>query len=114
MSERQWFVKKPCKHCPYRRDVKPFLHPSRGEELAYLTENPYNDFPCHKTTVSDDDNDSGEMLYADTTLTCAGFLSMQIEWGGRSRPKGFETSLEVYGEPYEMAEAYRDQGRGDE
>lgn len=105
MSE-QWFVKKPCKHCPYLRSVKPFLHPSRGEELAYLTENRYNEFPCHKTTVSSEDDDFGERDWGERTLTCAGFLSMQIEWGGRSCPDGFTPSEDVYSEPYEMAEAY--------
>lgn len=110
MSER-WFTKKPCQHCPYRRDVTPFLYPARGEELAYITENPYQDFPCHKTTVHDDDSDSGEMLYAATTLTCAGFLSMQVNWGGRECPDGFEPSEDVYSEPYEMADAYAEQAK---
>lgn len=105
MNDR-WFVKKPCQHCPYLRSVTPFLHPSRGEELAYLTENRYNDFPCHKTTVADEDSDSDEMVYADHTLTCAGFLSMQINWGGATCPDGFTPSEDVYSEPSEMAEAY--------
>ena len=39
MSE---FIKNPCSHCPYRHDVKPFLTPERGEELAYLATNPYS------------------------------------------------------------------------
>jgi hypothetical protein len=39
----RWFVKKPCQHCPFLRDVTPFLHPHRGEELAYLTENRYSE-----------------------------------------------------------------------
>lgn len=106
MMSEQWFVKKPCKHCPYLRGVKPFLHPSRGEELAYLTENRFNDFPCHKTTVADEDSDDGEMECVETTLTCAGFLSMQINWGGARCPDGFTPSEDVYSEPYEMADAY--------
>ena len=34
MTEQPWFVKKPCQHCPFRRDVKPFLTPERAEEIA--------------------------------------------------------------------------------
>lgn len=107
MSDERGFMKEPCKHCPYRRDVRPFLHPHRGEELAYLTENRFNDFPCHQTTVSDENDDSGELFYGPKTLACAGFLSMQINWGGARNPDGFIPSDEVYSDPYEMAEAYR-------
>lgn len=48
-------MKAPCKHCPFRSDVKPYLTPHRREELAYAAQNPYNSFPCHKTTVSDEE-----------------------------------------------------------
>jgi hypothetical protein len=113
MANDRWFTKKPCAHCPFRRDVRPFLRPERGEDLAYSAENPYNDFPCHKTTVEDEDSDEGDMLVVESTLTCAGFLSMQIEWGGRSCPKGFKPSDLVYSEPSEMADAYREEWERD-
>jgi hypothetical protein len=100
------YTKQPCEHCPYRRDVTPFLHPARGEELAYLAENRYNDFPCHKTTIHSRDEDSGEMEWGPKSLTCAGFLSMQVNWAGAACPDGFEPSDLVYSEPYEMADAY--------
>jgi len=51
----EYFMKQPCKRCPFRRDVEPFLRPSRGKELAFHSTNPYSTFPCHKTTVSDED-----------------------------------------------------------
>ena len=100
----RWFVKKPCAHCPYWRSVEPFLHPERGEELAYITENPYTDFTCHKTL--DHDDEDGDTIAGPNSLTCAGFLSMQIEWSGRDCPEGFTPSDAVYSEPIEMAEAY--------
>jgi len=105
MSER-WFTKKPCQHCPYLRDVRPFLTPERGEELAYLTENPYNSFHCHKTLDHDED---GETYAGSASLMCAGFLSMQVEWGGARCPDGFTPSEDVYSEPYEMADAYAEE-----
>jgi hypothetical protein len=108
MSDR-WFTKKPCAQCPYRRDVKPFLTADRGEELAYHAENPYTDFPCHKTTIEDDNSDEGDMMVTEDSLTCAGFLSMQVEWGGRDCPDGFTPSDLVYSEPYEMADAYAEE-----
>jgi len=104
----RWFVKKPCAHCPYRRDVTPFLHPERAEELACLTENPYSEFMCHKTLDYEDCED-GEPAMSEESLTCAGFLSMQIEWSGRRCPDGFTPSENVYSEPYEMIQAYEEE-----
>lgn len=73
MSE---YMEKPCQHCPYRTDVKPFLTPDRGLELAYITENRYSSFPCHKTTESDGD---GESYETEDTKECAGFLTLQAQ-----------------------------------
>ena len=106
MSE--YFMKQPCKHCPFRNDVKPFLHPERAEEIAYSTQNPYNSFPCHKTTVSDEEfgGDGSECVAIETTKECAGFLTMRAQLG-EDTPEGFEPSYEIcYIDPYEMIEAY--------
>lgn len=105
MSDR-WFVKKPCAHCPFRRDVKPFLRPDRAEEIAESTWNPYNDFPCHKTLGESDED--GELEVTAESLTCAGFLAMQISESGRDAPDGFAIPDNVYSDPYEMEDAYRD------
>ena len=102
------FVKIPCKHCPYRVDVKPFLTAERGEELAYHAQNPYNSFPCHKTTDSDDE---GETFCTEGTKECAGFLTlMHAELGGTDYDEdGFKPSYDlVYGESHEMAAAYEE------
>lgn len=100
------YMKKPCEHCPYRNDVKPFLHPERGEELAYLAQNPYSSFPCHKTTVEDDDSEDGEMMVTENSKECAGMLTLRAQCG-EEIPEGFEPSYEIcYSDPYEMADAY--------
>ena len=104
------YMKKPCQHCPYRSDVKPFLHPSRGEELAYHTTNPYNSFPCHKTTVSDEefDGDGDEMVETENSKQCAGFLTLMATECGEDRlPKGFVPSYDVcYTDAWDMTQAY--------
>ena len=101
-----YFCKKPCKHCPFRQDVTPFLHPDRAAEIAYAAENPYSSFACHKTTVSDDESDDGEMLVVETSLECAGFLTLRAQ-AGEDVPEGFEPSYDIcYTDPYEMVEAY--------
>lgn len=42
------YVKKPCINCPFRNDVKPYLHPERASDLAYSASNPYEVF-CNQT-----------------------------------------------------------------
>jgi len=104
------FMKSPCKHCPFRNDVKPFLHPDRAEQIAYAALNPYNDFPCHKTTehCEDDEGDS-DIVRVETSKECAGFLTLRAQAGERI-PKGFEPAWEIcYIDPYEMAEAYQNE-----
>jgi len=104
-------MKKPCKHCPYRNDVKPFLTPERGEELAYLAQNRYNSFPCHKTTVFDENSEEGGMMATSDSKTCAGFVTLQCN-EGMSIPKGFEPAFEiVYTDACEMSQAYSEEYR---
>lgn len=106
MSET-WFVKKPCKHCPFRRDVTPFLHPERAAEISELSWNRFNEFHCHKTIGHDDDE--GDTVVTPESLACAGFLAMQVEYGGAPCPDGFTIPDNVYSDPDEMTEAYQDE-----
>lgn len=100
------FVKKPCKHCPFRSDITPFLRTERAEELAYASTNPYSDFSCHKTL--DYDNDEGEACATSITKTCAGFLTLRAQEGEKV-PEGFEPSWDiVYTDVYDMITAHEE------
>ena len=102
------FIKKPCKHCPFRNDVKPFLHPDRAADIAFSSQNPYNDFPCHKTTECNEN--SGNMEYIDSTKTCAGFLTLRAQNDESSVPKDFVPAWHIcYSDPYEMWQAYEEE-----
>jgi hypothetical protein len=103
------FMKKPCANCPYRTDVKPFLHPERGEELAYIAQNPYNTFTCHKTLSEGRD---GDLFEGSNSKVCAGFLSLQHNENGETwyDNDGFEPSPKVYETSYDMAAAYEEDG----
>lgn len=103
------FMKRPCKHCPFRSDVRPFLHPERAEEIAYSASNRYSDFPCHKTTEYDDD--LGDMVETNDSRTCAGFLAMQINEAGIDTPSDFKWPDNVYSDAYEMVDAYETEWR---
>lgn len=101
------FMKSPCKSCPYRRDVKPYLRPERGTELAYLPQNPYNDFFCHKTIEHGEDEYGHEDTYVgEDSLLCAGFLTLRAQ-DGEEIPEGFEPAWDIcYTDAYEMSNAY--------
>lgn len=106
------FMKQPCKHCPFRRDVTPFLHPDRATELAYATQNKYNSFSCHKTTVSDEEfgGDGDEMVVTEDSKECAGFLTLRAQDDDSNLPEGFEPSWDLcYLDPHEMSDAYEEE-----
>jgi hypothetical protein len=101
----EYYMKQPCKHCPFRKDVKPFLTSEFGQELAYHATNPYNSFSCHKTTVLDEYSDDGEMMVTENSKECAGFMTLQINEGMRC-PDDFIPSNEVYSDVDEMVFVY--------
>lgn len=108
------YIKKPCAHCPYRNDVKPFLTLSRTEELAYLPMNPYNDFLCHKTIEYDGEEDHQGRPTGDysESKTCAGFLTMRAQ-AGLEVPEGFEPSYEIcYIDDWDMIGAAEERNNG--
>jgi Family of unknown function (DUF6283) len=41
-------IKRPCEHCPFRRDVPPYLH--RARQIARQMEDDHYWFACHETT----------------------------------------------------------------
>lgn len=102
------YVKTPCKNCPYRKDKKPYLTPERGEELAYYATGRFNDFPCHKTMVPDEESEDGEMTYTGKTKTCAGFLTLMAqEIGEAFMPDNFRPSYDViYESVVEMIDSH--------
>lgn len=108
MCEQISYVKKPCKHCPFRSDIKPFLHPERAAQLAYMAENRYSDFTCHKTLDYDNDREDGTPDYTEYSKTCAGFLTLRAQTG-EDTPEGFEPSWDiVYTDPYDMITAHEE------
>lgn len=99
-------MKTPCKHCPFRSDVRPFLHPERAEELAYASENSYSTFPCHKTTEYNEESEDGEMMVVETSKECAGFLTLRSQYGD-DIPEGFEPAYDIcYEDALDMIQAY--------
>lgn len=61
-------LRTPCKNCPFRSDIDPYLTVQRASEIA----NCNGVFACHKTTQHEDETD--ETYIDQSTSACAGFL----------------------------------------
>ena len=81
-----------CGLCPYAHDGTLGLHPERAEDFAAQAQNPYADFPCHKTAVEVDDDEEGgtEFVRGERSLTCHGFRTLQWEENGRNGDFDYE------------------------
>lgn len=104
MSERHW-MKEPCGPCPFSRSKTLPLHPERAEDFAAMAQNPYNDFPCHKTADYQEETDwsEGGFVHGSKSLTCNGFLSLQCRENDRQVP-GFSPHDDAFEDAWEMVD----------
>ena len=65
-------IKRPCEHCPFRRDVPPFLN--RADSIAGDLRDDHNWFACHETTGQM----TGKRVKPENQSQCAG--SMIVLW----------------------------------
>lgn len=119
MTTERFWMKEPCGPCPYSRSKTLFLHPERAADFAHNAENPYTDFPCHKTADHHEDEDGfGEYVRGEKSLTCNGFLSMQCTVNDREiegftpHPDAFEDSWEMIDRHTDLWEESRGKRRG--
>lgn len=107
MCDRHW-MKEPCGPCPFSRSKTLPLHPGRAEEFADMASNPYTDFPCHKTADYREENEFGEgggFVHGAKSLTCSGFLSMQVSETGRD-VEGFTPHPDAFDDWHEMVDRH--------
>lgn len=74
-----------------------------------MAQNPYTDFPCHKTADYEEETDfsDGGFVHGQKSFTCAGFLSLQVNENGRG-PKGFTPDADAFGDYWEMVEHHEE------
>lgn len=65
-------LKRPCPHCPFRKDIPGFLRRERASGIARDIANG-STFACHETTVPDE-WDEGELVADENSQFCAGAL----------------------------------------
>lgn len=105
------YMKQPCKRCPFRNDITPYLHPDRASEIAYTALNIYSNFTCHATIEYDGDEDEWGRSTGDFSRakTCAGLLTLRAQLG-EDIPDGFEPAWDIcYIDEINMIQAYEDE-----
>jgi len=106
-------MKKCCGLCPFSRKGTLFVHPERAEDFAYSTQNPYNDFVCHKTGVEyesewADDEMDGAIVRGEKSLTCKGFESLKWQEYPENFPEDYEPDPDAFTDPWDMAQFHQD------
>ncbi len=73
----RYSLRVPCKRCPFRTDVPPYLR--RAESIAEGIDRG-GDFACHRTTVKAEDDEGSSILVDDPAVSkvCAGSLAIMI------------------------------------
>ena len=99
---RTW-MKEPCGPCPFSRSKTLPLHPERAAEFAGMAQNPFSDFPCHKTADyrEETDHHEGGYTHGPRSMTCNGFLSLQARETG-IEPDGFTPDHDAFTDINEM------------
>ncbi len=91
--EKRYSMRTPCANCPFRTDIKPYLNKDRAREIATALASG-GEFPCHKTTVPDEDGD----LQDDPCKSrhCAGALIMMEKAGASNQAMRFAERVGLY------------------
>lgn len=72
---RRYGLVSPCKKCPFRTDVEPYLRTERAREIAETLQEG-SEFPCHETTVMQADETGEETLVeGPRSRFCAGAMA---------------------------------------
>jgi hypothetical protein len=94
MNDGYWTLTTPCKDCPFRTDVRPYLRKDRIDEFEASLHR--GTFTCHKTTVEDPDGEEGELIDGPKALHCAGALIVMEKTGRSSQMMRIAERLGFY------------------
>jgi hypothetical protein len=68
-------LKAPCRECPFRTDVRPYLRPGRVREILDAIIGRQQTFACHKTVdYSGAEDGESDGVVGDNSQNCAGAL----------------------------------------
>jgi hypothetical protein len=76
----QFKIQRPCEHCPFRKDVRPFLTAERAAELRDTLRDDQRWFACHETTGVK----GGKRVRAADQSHCAGAMFVLLNEGNQN------------------------------
>lgn len=115
-------LKRPCKNCPFRHDVSPYVTPGRAEQILEDIIKGQGSFTCHKTLRVDEF--TGELTEASDSEHCAGALILLekieqpnqmmriMERIGVYDRTQLDMNSPVYDSPEDMLETFETVGKG--
>jgi len=111
MSSVNMNMTKPCKDCPFRTDVTPYLTPARAEEICDAITRQQMTFSCHETTGIKRPN-KGEEEHCAGALIMLEKIERPNQWMRWMERLGFynrhklDMEAPVYDKPEGMIEAH--------
>lgn len=94
-KSRPYGMTTPCAHCPFRKDITPFLRPERVREIQLSLVRA--EFPCHKTTEEQEDEEgNSERVATSDSIHCAGALILMEKEGRSSQMMRIAERLGMY------------------
>lgn len=88
-------LKRPCAHCPFRCDIRPFLTAERVEGIEESLVR--STFACHETTeYVEDDEGGGDLAATADSQHCAGALILMEKEGRPSQMMRIAERLGMY------------------
>lgn len=98
-----------CAMCPFSRTKTLVLHPDRAAEFAYMAQNRYINFPCHKTAEyqESDDGENDCFVSGKDSKTCHGFRTLQCEENGLN-PEDFKPDSDGFQSCDEMIDRHEE------
>lgn len=123
MSRDFFRMKTPCKGCPFRTDVRPYISADRVREIFAAIIDRDNHFSCHKTVDYSHEDSEGETVPQTChSSVCAGAAILQEKIGRpsvmvrmgyalKSIPLDhLDKAAPVYDSPEDMLRAYEREG----
>lgn len=116
--EHRYGLRQPCRNCPFRKDVEPYIRHGRAQEIAAGIRQG-GEFACHTTTVNATDDEGNDVrVDGARSRVCAGSLAVMVNEGslnqmariaervGAFDPSKLNTST-AYGSMFEFVRAHR-------
>lgn len=104
-------LSKPCKHCPFRNDITPFISPERAASICDAVLKGNKTFQCHETPSKNGGSHCAGALILTEKMKAANSLQQIAERLGLYDSKKLKLDAPIYESHNEMVEAHNKRKR---